>query len=123
MRTRTVEIAGKSIVIREMKIKDIKTNLIPKIEPAWGAITSGDITDVIDNLGEQIAEIFPELKGVDIDECFPSEIEAFVEAWLDVNFFGIRRVAGQLLSLVKLAPPRQGQGAAEPSDSPNTGKS
>ena len=123
MRTRTVEIAGKSIVIREMKIKDIKTNLIPKIEPAWGAITSGDITDVIDNLGEQIAEIFPELKGVDIDECFPSEIEAFVEAWLDVNFFGVRRVAGQLLSLVKLAPPKQGQDAAGPSDSPNTGKS
>ena len=123
MRTRTVEIAGKSIVIREMKIKDIKTNLIPKIEPAWETITSGEITDVIDNLGEQIAEIFPELKGVDIDECFPSEIEAFVEAWLDVNFFGIRRVAGQLVSLVKLAPPKQGQDAAGPSDSPNTGKS
>lgn len=123
MRTRTVEIAGKSIVIREMKIKDIKTNLIPKIEPAWETITSGEITDVIDNLGEQMAEIFPELKGIDIDECFPSEIEAFVEAWLDVNFFGIRRVAGQLLSLVKLAPPKQGQDAAGPSDSPNTGKS
>ena len=122
MRTRTVEIAGKSIVIREMKIKDIKTNLIPKIEPAWKAITSGEITDVIDNLGEQMAEIFPELKGVDIDECFPSEIEAFVEAWLDVNFFGIRRVVGPLLSLAKLAPPRQEQGAAGPSDSPNTGK-
>lgn len=110
MRTKNVNIAGKDIVIREMKIKDIKENLLPKLEPAWGVITSGDVTSLVDNLGSQIAEIFPELRGVDIDECYPSEIETFMEAWIDVNFTGLKRLFGPVLSLVIKDKPLSGLG-------------
>jgi len=102
MRSQNVTIAGKDIVIRERKIKDIKENLIPKISTAWGEISKGDITGVVGRLGEQIVEIFPDLQGIDIEECYPSELEMFVEAWLEVNFTGVKRLLGPLLSLAKL---------------------
>jgi hypothetical protein len=106
MRSKSVNIAGKEIVIRERKIKDLKDNLIPKVGTAWDVVSKGDITGIVDRLGEQIVEIFPELQGVDIEECYPSELETFVEAWIDVNFTGVKRLLGPLLSLAKLAPPK-----------------
>jgi len=109
MRTESVNIAGQNIVIREMKIKDIKNTLMPKIEPAWQAITDGEIADVINVLGEQMIKIFPELEPINIDECYPSEIEAFMEAWINVNFTGIKRLYGPLLSLVIKDKPKPEQ--------------
>lgn len=102
MRSKSVNIAGKEIVIRERKIKDIKENLIPKVGTAWNEVSKGDITGLVDRLGEQIVEIFPELQGIDVEECFPSELEMFAEAWIDVNFTGIKRLLGPLMSLAKL---------------------
>lgn len=99
MRSEIVTVAGQSIVIREMLIKDLKSNLLQKIEPAWGAIMKGQVSDIIDNVAGQIHELFPELAGVDIDECYPSEIEGFVEAWINVNFSGLKRIVGPLWSL------------------------
>jgi hypothetical protein len=108
MRSQSVTIAGKDIVIREMKIKDIKANLLPKIEPFWETLSQTDVVGIVDCLGEQIQDIFPELQGIDIEECYPSELEAFVEAWTDVNFTGLKRLLGPLLSLVKQGLPKLG---------------
>ncbi|MDD3895065.1 MAG: hypothetical protein PHU36_08630 [Syntrophomonadaceae bacterium] len=123
MRSESVVIAGQNIVIREMKIKDIKEKLLPKLESAWGVITSGEITDLIENLGGQAKEIFPELADINIEECYPSEIEAFVEAWINVNFTGIKRLFGQLLSLVIKDKPESVQGLEGLLGSRTTGKS
>jgi len=101
MRAKNIAVAGKDIVIRELKIKEIKDNFLPKIEPAWDSIAKSDFTGVIDCLGEQIVNIFPELAGIDIEECYPSELEVFLEAWIEVNFSGVKRLLGPLLSLVK----------------------
>jgi hypothetical protein len=108
MRSKNVTIAGKDIVIRERKIKDIKESLIPKIGTAWGEISKGDITGIVDRLGEQIVDVFPELQGIDIEECYPSELEVFVEAWVDTNFTGVKRLLGPLLSLAKLGQDKLG---------------
>ena len=101
MRTQSVAIAGKDIVIRELKIKEIKENLLPRIGPAWDIVAKSDIASLVDRLGEQIVGIFPELKGIDIEDCYPSELEGFVEAWIDVNFTGLKRLSVPLLSLVE----------------------
>jgi len=107
MRSKSIEIAGKEIVIRESKIKEIKENLIPRIGTAWTEIAKGDITGIVDRFGEQLPEVFPELKGVELDELYPSEVEAFVEAWIEVNFTGVKRLVGPLLSLAKLGQDKQ----------------
>ncbi|PKN97753.1 MAG: hypothetical protein CVU43_17020 [Chloroflexi bacterium HGW-Chloroflexi-5] len=121
MRSKNIEISGKNIFIQEQKIKEIK-GIIPKISGAWTEIGKGDIAGVVDRLGVQIVEIFPELKGVDIDECYPSELEGFVEAWIDVNFTGVKKIVGPLLSLAKLGQTKLVSDLAEPLDSQTTGK-
>lgn len=110
MRTQTVNIGGQNVIIREMLIKDIKQNLLPKIEPAYNAIISGQVKDVVDNLGDQMQDIIPELAAVNLDECYPSEVESFIEAWINVNFTGLKRILKPLLSLLNKDFPTFGQG-------------
>lgn len=107
MRSKSVEIAGKEIVIRESKIGHIKDNLAPKLGTAWETVTKDGVNGLVDRLGEQITEIFPELQGINIEDCFPSELEDFVEAWIDVNFTGVKRLLGPLMSLAKLGQLKQ----------------
>lgn len=122
MRTKTVSLSGKEIVIREQLIKQLKNDTLPKIEPAWEALKVTDMSGVIGALGDQIKVIFPEIKGVDLDECYPSEVEAFLEAWIEVNFTGLKRLLGPLLSLVKVGLQQQGLDSENPLASLITGK-
>jgi hypothetical protein len=123
MRTQTVKIGGKEIVIRESLIKDIKNNIIPKIGSAWKEISKGEISEIADRLSGQIKEVFPELQGVDIDECYPSEIEAFIKAWIECNFFGLKNVLAPVLSLIVKGQQPQGLDLAGLLDNQTTGKS
>lgn len=100
MRTDKVTIGGKEIIIREKLIKELKQDIFPKIEPAWQLILQGKVATIADTLADQLQAIFPELNNVDLDECYPSEIEAFMEAWVDVNFIGLKRIAQPLMSLM-----------------------
>lgn len=122
MRSKTVLINDKSITINEKKIKVLKNEILPKLEPAWQAIAGGDTSELIDKFGEQLQEVFPELKQVDFEECYPSEIEAFVEAWIEVNFTGLKRLVGPLMSLVKMGQHMPGFGSVSASASPTTGR-
>jgi hypothetical protein len=108
MRTESVTIAGNTVIIREKLIEEIEEQLLPKVEKAWEAIKARDIMGVISELADQAGEVFPELKGIDIRKCYPSEIEEFAEKWLDVNFSGLRRLIGPVLSLVVKEKPQQG---------------
>lgn len=108
MRTQTVNIAGKTITIQEKKIKYFREEMLPKIKPAWESILATNVNLVADTLLVQVPDLFPELDGIDLDECYPSEIEAFVEAWINVNFTGIKRLAGPVMSLLKMEQLKQG---------------
>ena len=99
MRTETIIMGGQTVVINEMKIKDIKNNILPKLEPAWDKIMQSESINVVDAVSQQIKDIVPELSGIDFDECYSSEIEAFWEAWINVNFFGLKRLYPLLSSL------------------------
>ena len=122
MRSKAVKIDNKTITLNEQKIKVLKGEILPKIAPAWKAIIDGDTSEMVDKLGEQLQEIIPELKQIKIEDCYPSEIEAFLEAWIDVNFTGLKRLVGPLLSLVKMGLHLPGSGLANVSDSPTIGK-
>jgi hypothetical protein len=121
MRTKNVTIAGKDIAIREQKIKDLK-GLIPKIGTAWTDLSKGDISGIVDRFGDQLSEVFPELKGVELDELYPSELETFVEAWIEVNFTGVKRLLGPLLSLAKLGQDKLASDSGGPLGNLTTGK-
>jgi hypothetical protein len=45
--------------------------------------------------------IAPGLAEGDIKNAYPSELEALVEAFINVNFTGLKRVSGPLLKLVQ----------------------
>lgn len=122
MRSKVVKVNGKPITLKEYKIKELKNDVLPRMGPAWQAITGGDVAELIDNFGAQLKEVFPELRDVDIDDCYPSEIEAFLEAWIDVNFSGLKRLAGPLMSLLSAAGLLPGSGLVKPSASPTIGK-
>ena len=107
MRHKNVKLAEKEIVIKEMKIKQIKNELLPKISPAWDIITQGETSEMVTRIGDQLSEIFPELKDVDLDDCYPSEIEEFIEAWIDVNFTGLKKLFGPVMSLAKMGQLKQ----------------
>ena len=123
MRTKTVIVNGKPIFINEYKIKALKEEVLPKLEPAFKALTAGEISEIVDTFGQQLKEVFPELKDIDFDDCYPSEIEAFVEAWIEVNFTGLKRVAGPLLSLAQMGQQSPAFALVKPSGSPIIGKS
>jgi len=121
-RRKEVVIAGKNIIINEQKIGYIQDVLLPKIEPAWDAIFNGEVVDLISNLGKQINEIFPELREINIKDCYPSEMEEFVGDWTDVNFIGIKRLYGQVQSFAKKVQQMLELDAARRSDNQNTGE-
>jgi len=123
MRTKIVTLNGSAITIKELKIKELKTNVLPKLEPAFKALMSGEVSDVLDTFGEQLKDFFPDLKDVDLDECYPSEVEAFLEAWVDVNFTGLRRLLEQVLYFARAGLQQQGSDSENPLGSLITGKS
>lgn len=114
MRSKTIVLAGNEIILNELKIKEIKEDIIPKIGPAWEKLAQGKTAEIVDRLQDQMVEIFPQLKGINLDECYPSEIEAFVEAWIDVNFSGLKRLLGPVVSLTTLGKQKLELSAVNP---------
>jgi alpha-L-fucosidase len=122
MRTKTVTIGGAALTLKEYKIKQLKDDIIPKIGSSWAVLKDSDTSKLIDAIGDQMKSIFPELANIDLDNCFPSEIETFLEAWIEVNFSGIRRLLGPVLYFAKLGLPKQESGLENPLASLITGK-
>ncbi|WP_256846911.1 hypothetical protein [Paenibacillus sp. Pae108] len=104
MRSKTVTVNGKQIVVREHKIKELREEVIPKI---LGALENEDfkdkeVKDLIPLLEQKLSEFFPGLSEADIEEAYPSEIEELITSWVDVNFFGVKKLMKPLLSLTRL---------------------
>jgi len=43
--------------------------------------------------------LFPELTADDVKNAYPSELETLLEAFVEVNFTGIKRLIGPLMGL------------------------
>lgn len=105
MRTKTVTFAGNDLVVKERKIKELN-ELVDKIGVDFdGLMKANDINDaknaITTLLQEKLLILFPGIKKEDIEEAYPSEIEELVGAFIDVNFFGIKKVVMPLLSFAQ----------------------
>jgi len=103
-RSKIVTINGKQITVKEHKIKELREEIIPKITAVLDTqeIASKGIKDLVPIFESKIVEFFPKVTEADIDESYPSEIEALIEAWVEVNFTGLKKLYRPLLSLAQM---------------------
>ena len=104
-RNKTVTVNGKQVTVKEHKIREFRENIIPKLSVAFEAedLTGKEIKDLIPLLESKLVEIFPEITESDIEESYPSEIEALITAWIDVNFMGLKKIYRPLFAFKKMA--------------------
>lgn len=108
MRTKTIEVANKKIVIEEKRIKELK-ELAKELNISFDNILKTDLEgkttiDVVDlfvnELEDKITIIFPQLTKEDIEEAYVSEIENLIEGFIDVNFSVLKKVFIKATSMV-----------------------
>lgn len=102
MRSKTVTVNGKQIVVKERKFKELRDEIFPKVSGILENLDLKDIKDVFPLFQQKAAEFFPELSEADVEEAYPSEIEELIQTWIDVNFFGVKKLIAPILSLTKL---------------------
>jgi hypothetical protein len=99
-----VEIAGKKITVNEQKIKDLEAmvdKLGGNLEELWNASDFNQGKNALFTvLYSKVTEIFPEVTEKDVQEAYPSELEALVGAFVSVNFSGVKKLAGTLMTAV-----------------------
>ena len=105
MRRQSVKIAGKIVQINELRVSELKA-LIEKVgadflKTEFGAGQVNYMDASIRFLQDHVSVVFPDLTGEDLENAYPSEIEALVEGFIDVNFFGVRRIAGSVLEFAE----------------------
>lgn len=103
MRSKIVTINGKKVTVKEKRIIELREEIAPKIFGIFdGGLEGLDTADLIPFLEEKVSEIFPELSPEDIDNAFPSELEELIQAFIDVNFGGIKKILPALSGLIKV---------------------
>lgn len=107
MRNKTMTFAGKKLRIEESRIGEIE-NMVKELFPeSKGKITDISLDSLMEQVGfdlfyEKIPILFPELTADDVKNAYPSEVEALLEAFVDVNFTGVKRLIGPLMSFMQI---------------------
>lgn len=108
MRSKIVTVNGKSIKVQEKRIGELEE----LINNTLGNVKTDDLNNAINKeinfntvfeiLYDKLTEIFPELTQDDIKNAYPSELENLVQAFIDVNFFGIKKIIPGVMNLISL---------------------
>lgn len=97
MRTKIVKVANKEILIQEKTIGEIK-KLVNELNMDFSKLMEteinkeGFLNDVLGILQDKIEVIFPQLKEIDMDNVYISELEALIDGFLEVNFLMMKKV-------------------------------
>lgn len=97
MRTKIVKVANKEILIQEKTIGEIK-KLVNELNMDFSKLMEteinkeGFLNDVLGILQDKIEVIFPQLKDIDMDNVYISELEALIDGFLEVNFLMLKKV-------------------------------
>lgn len=97
MRTKIVKVANKEILIQEKTIGEIK-KLVNELNMDFSKLMEteinkeGFLNDVFGILQDKIEVIFPQLKDIDMDNVYISELEALIDGFLEVNFLMMKKV-------------------------------
>jgi len=100
MRSKKVTVAGKEVTVNEQRIGELE-QLLEKygqaIDGLFSVNTAKELKDTVFTLlYDNLPELVPELAKEDVANAYASEIEELINAFIDVNFFGVKRLAGTL---------------------------
>ena len=113
MRNKAVSFAGKEIRIEEQRIGELEKLLTDLFPESKGDLSKIDLSKVLgdgvsfDLLYKKLPKIFPDLSKDDVKNAYMSEIEALVEAFVDVNFLGIKRLVQPMLKMAQAGLPQK----------------
>ena len=105
MRTKIVKVANKEILIQEKTIGEIK-KLVNELNMDFSKLMEteinkeGFLNDVLGILQDKIEVIFPQLKEIDMDNVYISELEALIDGFLEVNFLMLKKVFMKAMTMM-----------------------
>ena len=97
MRTKIVKVADKDILIQEKTIGEIK-KIVNELNMDFSRLMSTELekenflNEVLLIIQDRIEMLFPQLKDVDMDNVYISELESLVDGFLEVNFSMMKKV-------------------------------
>ena len=97
MRTKIVKVADKDILIQEKTIGEIK-KIINELNVDFSKLMQTEIekdnflNEVLLIIQDRIEILFPQLKDVDMDNVYISELEILIDGFLEVNFSMLKKV-------------------------------
>jgi Ca2+-binding EF-hand superfamily protein len=106
MRNKTVEFAGKKIRVEEKRIGELEKIIADLFPESKGNIQKVDLGKLLEQAGfdllyKKLPVIFPDITKEDVKNAYMSELEALIEVFIDVNFTGVKRLIGPLMTLVQ----------------------
>ena len=97
MRTKIVKVANKDILIQEKTIGEIK-KIVNDLNVDFSKLMQTEIekenflNEVLLIIQDRIEILFPQLKDIDMDNVYISELEALIDGFLEVNFSMMKKV-------------------------------
>lgn len=112
MRNKTVSFAGKEIRVEEKKIGELEKIVAELFPGSKGNINKVDLSSILEQAGfdllyKKLPALFPEVTKDDVKNAYMSELEQLIEVFIDVNFQGIKRLLGPLMSLIQAGLPQK----------------
>jgi len=112
MRNKTVEFAGKKIRVEEKRIGELEKIIADLFPESKGNIQKVDLGKLLnqadfDLLYKKLPIIFPDITKDDVKNAYMSELEALVEAFVNVNFFGLKKLIQPMLKMVQAGLPQK----------------
>ncbi len=106
MRTKTIEFGGKKLRVEESRISELERIVIEMFPESKGKISDINLDELVEQIGfdlfyDKIPILFPDLTAEDVKNAYPSEVEALLEAFIDVNFTGVKRLIQPLMSMMQ----------------------
>ena len=97
MRTKIVKVADKDILIQEKTIGEIK-KIVNDLNIDFSKLMQTELekenflNEVLLIIQGRIEILFPQLKDVDMDNVYISELENLIDGFLEVNFSMLKKV-------------------------------
>jgi Ca2+-binding EF-hand superfamily protein len=106
MRNKTVDFADKKIRVEEKRIGELEKIIADLFPESKGNIQKVDLGKLLeqadfDLLYKKLPVIFTEITEDDIKNAYMSELEQLIEVFIDVDFTGVKRLIGPLMTLVQ----------------------
>ena len=97
MRTKIVKVADKDILIQEKTIGEIK-KIVNDLNIDFSKLMQTELekenflSEVLSIVQDRIEILFPQLKNIDMDNVYISELENLIDGFLEVNFSMLKKV-------------------------------